>query len=108
MTTHCTTRKSAAWKAVSVLCLALFIFLQALAAVPSLHRHFHHDANQADHHCAVTLLSQGHVDVPVTGTVAIISPVSFVYTVTAPDVFVPVAADRQSPPGRAPPASLLG
>ncbi len=36
--------------------LGLFLFLLGLAISPELHRWVHHDANDRDHSCAVTLI----------------------------------------------------
>jgi hypothetical protein len=61
-------------KASAVLLCAMVLFLAALAASPSLHEWLHHDANEPDHECAVTLFAHGQVDattiVPLMAVVA--------------------------------------
>src|SRR5579859_6957266 len=90
----------------SLLCLLLFVFLQALAVSPELHRAFHHDANRADHQCAVTMLSHGQVHAATTATPVISAPV-FVSEIPAQAVSASVMVDNLLPPGRGPPASIL-
>jgi hypothetical protein len=87
---------------VSVLLIALVLLLNALAACEPLHKLIHHDADQPDHECVVTMFAHGHVDsascdVPVVMVLALIPT-------TAPIVFsVPGTAIQNLPPGRAPP-----
>jgi hypothetical protein len=107
MTAHCPTQTTVAQKAVSLLCLTLFLFLQAAAAVPGFHQYLHHDADQADHQCAVTLLSQGNLQIA-SNVTPIVLPASFVVLVPLRPATVQVVVDQQLPPGRAPPASCLG
>jgi hypothetical protein len=61
-------------KASAVLLCAMVLFLAALAASPSLHEWLHHDANEPNHDCAVTLFVHGQVSattiVPVMAVVA--------------------------------------
>jgi hypothetical protein len=99
-------RMMAAKKAGSLLCLSLFVFLQALAVSPQLHRVFHHDANQVDHQCAVTLLSQGQLHIASSATPVVSAPV-FVFEIPAHSVSAPVMVDYLLLPGRAPPSSTL-
>ncbi len=89
-----------------VLAVALVLFLNLLAASPSLHERFHADAGRANHQCAVTMFSHGLVDSPVVDVATIIpvSPVEFFLLTSAT---VPNALAETLPPGRAPPASLL-
>jgi len=47
------------WAAFS---LVLFLTLQLLSSSTALHKLIHADANSQDHHCAITLLSRGHVN----------------------------------------------
>lgn len=42
--------------------LVLFLALQVFSASASLHEELHCDAASDSHECAVTLLSQGHID----------------------------------------------
>src|SRR5438445_11767707 len=58
--------RSRCWsRALALMLLALFLGTTLAAAAPSLHAALHSDANNPDHHCAITLLIQGQVDVPV-------------------------------------------
>jgi acetyl esterase/lipase len=108
MTTTRPTRTTTARKAVWLLCLALFLSLQAVAAVPGLHRLLHHDADQADHQCAVTLLSHGNLHVSTAPQTSILLPAAFCFIMARPCDPIFVSIDYQLLPGRAPPASLLG
>ena len=80
------------------------LLLNLLAADPSLHEWFHHDAGQADHQCVVALFAHGKVDcasvdVPVRAAPALVGslpPVEF-------SLFAP--AIEHLPAGRAPPAA---
>lgn len=59
-------RRIAQWATAGLLILSLLMTV-LMAASPSLHEYFHHDADQADHSCAVTLFTHGGVtmaDVP--------------------------------------------
>ena len=85
-----------------VLLIFLVLLLNLLAASPSLHELFHHDADQPGHHCAVTLLAHGKVDsssVDVAGSdpMAAIEP--------SPQILVSIlnALVAVLPPGRGPP-----
>ena len=51
--------------------LLLFLFVLALNVSPQLHLAFHHDSDEGQHHCAVTLLHSGQVDVPALAETAI-------------------------------------
>lgn len=84
------------------LLVAVVLFLNLLAAAPSLHKWFHSDAAEAQHHCAVMLFQHGQVDL---ADVAVDSPVPFVAVEFFPSVPFSVfgAALSQLPPGRAPP-----
>ena len=42
--------------------VGMVLLLDAMAACPELHELIHKDANEADHHCAVTVFAQGKVD----------------------------------------------
>ncbi|MDB6035554.1 MAG: hypothetical protein JWM16_5892 [Verrucomicrobiales bacterium] len=45
----------------SALMLMLYLWLQALAVSSTLHHAVHQDASASNHHCVVTLVSQGQV-----------------------------------------------
>ena len=99
-------RMTAAKKAVSLLCLSLFVLLQALAVSPELHRFLHHDANKAEHQCAVTLLAQGRLNAAPVPVFVIVSPV-LIFEIPAHPISAPVIVEYQLPPGRGPPAATL-
>jgi len=82
------------------------LFLNLLAAAPSLHEQFHADARQSGHQCAATLFAHGQVDAPVLDAVPPVPPV----TVEACRV-LPVSSVNalvaELPPGRAPPVACV-
>jgi hypothetical protein len=90
------------FKALSLLCLAQILVVTTLAAAPGLHRHVHHDADHANHHCVVTILAAGQVDAA-SDTPSISRPyfVAIAPMLTPTAVFISV--DYQLLPGRAPP-----
>jgi hypothetical protein len=90
---------------VTVLVLAgLVLFLNAMAASPSLHKWFHPDAGEAGHECAVTLFAHGHVDsAAVDGAVP--EPVLLVTVVPFDEISIFRPAIENLPTGRAPPVS---
>ena len=57
-------------KTSAVLLCGMVLFLTALAASPSLHQWFHHDADDPDHECAVTLFVHGQVSAAARAPVA--------------------------------------
>jgi hypothetical protein len=91
-----------AHKAVSLLCVAQVFLLTVLAASPVLHQHVHHDADKADHHCAVTMLAAGKIHVASNET-EIVRTFSGVTVSLWTPVSVIIAVDYQLLPGRAPP-----
>ena len=82
----------------------LFLVLIAFAASPALHQAIHTDANDAHHHCAITALAHGQVDVPTADISAAVpneciqpsSPVTVSFLGTTLELL---------PPGRAPPSA---
>jgi len=82
--------------------VGMILLLDAMAACPELHELIHKDADEADHHCAVTIFAQGKVD-SVTCDVPVSTPT--VVLETAPTVHFPIfgAPIENLPPGRAPP-----
>jgi hypothetical protein len=86
----------------SLLALVLFLFVSVLASAPECHEVFHHDAGQANHQCAATVLSHGQVDITpviIKVTVPICSPV----TVKVAHVLPRAAVRFWLQPERAPP-----
>jgi hypothetical protein len=53
--------------------LGLFISVMGLASSSGLHKAFHPNASKADHHCVVTLLTSGQVEVS-AGMAPVIGP----------------------------------
>jgi len=82
--------------------VGMILLLDAMAACPELHELIHKDANEADHHCAVTVFAQGKVDLAIC-EVPIVKPT--VWFETALPVNFPVfsAPIENLPRGRAPP-----
>ncbi len=92
-------------RVIAVLLLGLFLSVLGLATSTQLHQVFHPTANQADHHCAVTLLASGKVDaassvvaVPLAGFI----PVFAVRVAVSP----PSVPSFNLPLSRGPPALL--
>lgn len=50
---------SALARTVGLLAVLLVMLLVWLSADPEAHEHFHHDADEADHHCAITEFALG-------------------------------------------------
>jgi hypothetical protein len=61
---HLSSRRPAGKSVAAVLILLLFLALQVFSASDSLHRRNHSDAASSTHQCAVTLISQGHLEQP--------------------------------------------
>lgn len=89
----------------SLLALVLYLVVQAFAASPSLHHFIHHDADQADHQCAVTLLSHGQVALTPT-EVSVPVPIRLLGELTLPTVPVLGTVEYRLLPERAPPSHL--
>jgi hypothetical protein len=85
--------------------VGLILLLDTMAACPALHEMIHKNADEADHHCAVTMFAQGKVD---STTCEIIIPEPTVLIETAQhftfSIFSP--AIENLPQGRAPPAVI--
>jgi hypothetical protein len=87
----------------SVLCLGLFLLVQAMAAVPAFHAWFHLDAGDPGHECAVTLFLNGQVHSPTTDVEVTKSLPVLVFYAPARGVDF-VSADVRLLPSRGPPA----
>jgi hypothetical protein len=48
--------------AIGSLLVGMILFLDAMAACPTLHELIHHDADKPGHECAVTMFAQGKVE----------------------------------------------
>jgi len=93
-------------RTVSAAMLATFLTLTVVAASPGLHRLIHADAHGSDHHCAVSMMTQGQIDLPVCD--------NFVFTLPgnvdfAPRIEVSVTSGAIGflPSGRAPPIGFI-
>jgi hypothetical protein len=96
-------RKPVVKSSISLLCIATLLLLSVLAASPALHHHIHHDADHADHHCAVTMLASGQVLLAAAAPL-IVRPMIFSWEKAAEPDFVFIATDHPLLPGRAPPS----
>ena len=92
--------------ALAVSLVGLILLLNAMAACPALHEMIHKDADEADHHCAVTMFAQGKID---SATCEIIIPEPTVLIETTRyftfSIFSP--AIENLPQGRAPPTVVF-
>jgi hypothetical protein len=90
-------------RVVAVVMLFLFLFVLACAVSPGLHRAIHKDADQADHHCAITVLAGGQIDSPSGAIPNVVPPSSHYVTVLPVESPALNSAIDLLPPGRAPP-----
>jgi hypothetical protein len=84
-------------------CLGVVLLLQVLAAVPALHEWVHHDARNATHECAVTLLLNGQVHSSST-QVDVVKRLPVLVSREAARTVDFVSADIRLLPSRGPPA----
>jgi hypothetical protein len=82
--------------------VGMILLLDAMAACPALHELIHKDADEADHHCAVTMFAQGKID-SVACEVPVVTPTVRVETAPAANFIVFSAPVENLPHGRAPP-----
>jgi hypothetical protein len=90
-------------KASAILLCAMVLFLAALAASPSLHEWLHHDANEPDHECAVTLFVHGQVSATTIVPVMAVMAALFGGIALLAKTFELASADYRFSPSRAPP-----
>ena len=88
------------------LSLALWLFLLAAEASPSLHAWMHGGAVPDHDDCAVVALALGKVD-PLTASVPVIMPVTTIEIVVRPEFSEFHPTSLILPDGRAPPAASL-
>jgi hypothetical protein len=89
----------------AALLAGVILLLDAMAACPALHEMIHHDADEHDHHCAVTMLAQGKVDTATVDVPIINYSILPVETVSLAEIIVFSATIENLPPSRAPPVS---
>ena len=85
------------------LLLASFLLTTALATCPTLHHHFHHDADSADHRCAATLFTHGQVMTTDTVLVLAVLVLLFLFCVPLTTSAEFSSVDLRLGFGRAPP-----
>jgi hypothetical protein len=91
-----------AGRGLAVFCLALFLAVYAMAAIPALHVLAHDGARDATHECAVTLFAHGQVHCASTMVEWTNPAALIIFTEAAPrDIFV--SADVRLLPSRGPP-----
>jgi hypothetical protein len=82
--------------------VVLFAIVAISAASPEIHHTLHADASQPGHHCALTMLSEGHVE---AGVPTVFVCISLQLSFDHPVVEAPFCSvtDCVLPAGRAPP-----
>jgi hypothetical protein len=96
-------------KTSAVLLCGMVLFVSALSASASLHKWLHHDADDPDHECAITLFAHGNFSATVVAITAAVPGALFGGVLLLAQTFVPSSADYRFSPSRAPPraSSLL-
>ena len=99
--------RMAARKVAFGLMIALWLALLAMASAPQLHLAHHPAAGHEQHHCPVTLLTQGQLESG-SAPVSVVPPTLPVFALaqTSSQPF-PQSSDVPLLPGRAPPAVLF-
>ena len=88
-----------------LLLLGLFLSVVGLASSSGLHKTFHPNASNPDHHCVVTLLSSGQVELS-AGMAAVVAPVVFQISSVFLDPSYETEVSFNLPLSRGPPALL--
>ena len=88
----------------ALLCLALFLALELFAAVPTLHKLIHSDADSAAHHCAITLFTHGNVSAADSSAEIVIFAAALLFTLPVMQSAILSRFDCRLAPSRAPPA----
>lgn len=94
--------KPAGQAIIASLLTGVVLWLNAMAASPSLHEWFHADAGQAEHQCAVTVFAHGQVD-SASVDVPVVAALTLIQIVPPVEISVFHPAIEQLPAGRAPP-----
>jgi hypothetical protein len=87
----------------ALLCLGLFLLVEVFAASGSLHEKLHTDASAPGHHCVVTLLSQGQLDVSSGAIGCILVVLGFAFSLPWFYEAAVSSFDYQLAPSRGPP-----
>jgi hypothetical protein len=87
----------------ALLCLVLFLGLQVFAASSVLHKAIHHEAGTPDHHCVVTLLTQGHLGTTAVSLALAALFAALLYCLPSFEAAFARFSFHRLPPGRAPP-----
>jgi hypothetical protein len=91
-------------RAIALGALLLYLAVLALQISPALHRHLHHDSEDRNHHCVVTVLRDGYL--AVTSPDAVITgPATAIKFALVGLISVTSSFLEQLPDGRAPPLS---
>jgi hypothetical protein len=87
--------------------VALLAFASGLAleSLPAFHDHVHEDAHETEHHCVVTILQQGQVEIPCCVVAVVPAVAALVALIVVESGFVP-SVDYSLPPSCGPPALL--
>ena len=90
----------------AVVCLwaiGQLLFSTALAASPSLHKLFHHDADSPSHQCLATVIAQGQMHPSPLPLIILAWPVILLALVILESLLPQSQQDLRLPAGRAPP-----
>jgi hypothetical protein len=101
-------RLSNAWngrRLIAVLLFGLFLSVQVVAQIESLHKALHTDAGKPNHQCAVTMLQHGQVDTADCAVAVVTLEPLPIVCATVESFFIP-SVDYSLTPGRGPPALL--
>jgi hypothetical protein len=87
----------------ALICLALFLVLKLFVVSEALHHSLHADAAAPDHHCAITLISQGQVAPPAVFPVFVAVCGGMLLWLASHSTFVRTSRDFALAPTRGPP-----
>ncbi len=86
--------------------IALVLALSLLCVSPFLHRLIHHDADDANHECAVTLFAHAQVLLLPKAILLAVAILGFAGFISLPRIALLPARPCQLPPGRGPPVMV--
>jgi len=87
----------------ALLGISIVLLLSVFGASPSLHKLIHHDADSADHHCAITFFTHGKVALASGAQSLAVVIVIFGGVALLADNFIPSSTDYCFSASRAPP-----